>query len=228
MKNLLKFSFLFLCLSLLTVSCKKKTAGEKAKTSEATGKAATSANATALAVNTANSKVYWSGTKPTGAHNGSINLSSGSLSLADGKLVGGNFEIDMNTITDLSQEGDGKAGLESHLKGLEAEKEDHFFNVKKYPTAKFVITNVADSPAGTGEVTHNITGDLTIKATTKSITIPASVIVIGNKVNAVAPNFKINRTEWGINFMSKSVFDDLKDKFIDDDIAINIQLEAGS
>ena len=60
----------------------------------------------------------------------------------------------------------------------------------------------------------------------KSITFPASIVKLGEKINAVTPSFTINRTEWGINFQSKSVFTDLKDKFIHDDISLNIQLEA--
>lgn len=227
MKNLIKFSFFFLALGLMVSSCKKKPSGDAAKTGAAAGEAATAtANAKAYAVNAANSKVLWVGSKPTGSHNGSIKISEGSLSVDGGNIVSGNFTLDMNSITVLDlKAGEGKEDLEAHLKGLEDEKADHFFNVKKYPTGKFVITKVEASTAGDGS-THNITGDLTIKDKTKSITFPAMVAVVGDKVTAVSPSFKINRTEWGVNFMSKSVFADLKDKFIDDEIALNIQVEA--
>ena len=226
MKNLLKFSFLVLTLGLLVVSCKNKPSGDAAKTAAAETAAKATAAATSYAINTVSSKVFWVGSKPTGSHNGSIDLSEGKLSVTDGKLTGGSFVLNMNSITNLDQKpGEGKEDLEAHLKGLKEDNADHFFNVTKYPTATFAITKV-DPVAGGGDATHNITGNLTIKETTKSITFPASVAILANKVTAVTPSFKINRTEWGVNFKSKSVFDNLKDKFIDDEIALNIQLET--
>ncbi len=227
MKNLFKFSFLLLAISMLFVGCKGKTAGETAKTGAASGAAAVAtAAATTYNVNTASSKVFWVGSKPTENHNGTIDVAGGQLSVTDGKLVSGNFTLNMSsiTVTDLAA-GEGKEDLEGHLKGLSEKNADHFFNVTKYPTADFVITKVDALPAG-GDATHNITGDLTIKSTKKSITFPANVNIAEGKISAITPPFKINRTEWGVNYGSKSIFDDLKDKFINDDISLNIQLEA--
>ena len=39
-------------------------------------------------------------------------------------------------------------------------------------------------------------------------------------------SFKINRTEWNINYASKSIFDDLKDKFVNDEIELVVKLKA--
>ena len=51
------------------------------------------------------------------SHNGTIKVSEGSLQVADGNIVGGNFTIDMNTIEnqDLAEKPDKKADLENHL-----------------------------------------------------------------------------------------------------------------
>ena len=38
--------------------------------------------------------------------------------------------------------------------------------------------------------------------------------------------FTIDRTKWGVNYGSKSVFDDLGDKFINDDIELKILVSA--
>jgi hypothetical protein len=38
--------------------------------------------------------------------------------------------------------------------------------------------------------------------------------------------FKFDRTRWGINFMSKSVVDDVKDGIIYDEIGLSIKLVA--
>ncbi len=226
MKNLLQLSFCLMAFSLLLTSCGDKPAGEKAKTGAAEAAAAAPAAAKTYNINPAASQVLWVGSKPTGKHNGSINLSKGKLEVVDGNIVGGKFTLDMNSITALDlKAGEGKEDLEEHLKGTVDEKADHFFNVRKFPTGQFAIVKVEALPAG-GEATHNITGNLTLKGNTKSITFPANIAVADGKVSAVTPSFKINRTEWGINFMSKSVFDDLKDKFIDDEIALNINLEA--
>lgn len=226
MNYLLKYTFFFLAISLV-FACKNKPAGADAKTGDAVGKAATAAAAAqTFKVTPGASQVLWTGSKPTGQHTGTISISEGSLSVQDNNIVSGAFTLDMNSInvTDLKPE-DGKADLEGHLKGSKEDNADHFFNVSKYPTAKFVITGV-EAVSGNPSATHKITGDLTIKGTTKSITFDASVALAGNKLSAVTPAFKINRTEWGVNYGSKSVFDNLKDKFIDDDIALVINIDA--
>src|SRR5688572_12077816 len=52
-----------------------------------------------LKVNTAASKLIWNGKKVTGEHSGNINVANGNLLIAKNKLVGGTFDIDMNSIT---------------------------------------------------------------------------------------------------------------------------------
>jgi hypothetical protein len=38
--------------------------------------------------------------------------------------------------------------------------------------------------------------------------------------------FTIDRTNWGVNYGSKSIFDNLGDKFISDDIQLTVKLQA--
>ena len=59
------------------------------------------------------SVVEWKGSKPTGSHNGTIALKSGSFTLENGK-VSGEFVLDMNsiTVTDLTED-KGKLDLEA-------------------------------------------------------------------------------------------------------------------
>ena len=38
--------------------------------------------------------------------------------------------------------------------------------------------------------------------------------------------FIIDRTQWGVNYGSKSIFDDLGDKFINDDMELKILILA--
>ena len=164
------------------------------------------------------SVVEWVGSKPTGKHNGTVNVTEGGLNVAEGKLSGGEFVLDMNSIAVLDLEaGKGKEDLEAHLKGTDPEKVDHFFNVKDFPTASFVFKKFDGK---------NLTGDLTIKGKTKEVSFPATVTVTDNEVSIVSQPFKINRVDFGVNYGSKSVFDDLKDKFINDDVELVVKAKA--
>lgn len=165
------------------------------------------------------SVIEWVGSKPAGKHNGTISVSQGGVNVENGAVVSGEFVIDMNSITVLDlPAGDGKEDLEDHLKGTGKEdSEDHFFNVKKFPTSTFVFKSFDGK---------NVTGDLTVKGTTKEISFPATVTVTDNEVNITSASFKINRVDFGVNYGSKSVFDNLKDKFINDDIELVVKAKA--
>jgi len=172
----------------------------------------------------------WEGYKPTGKHHGTITISSGELMVKDGNLVGGEFVIDMNSITNLDlEDAEYNAKLVGHLKSAD------FFDVATYPIAKFVITEVkaADSTQinlekAKGKIvpTHSITGNLTLKETTKSISFNAMVSANGDNFEALTNQFFIDRSEWAVKYGSRKFFNDLKDKFINDEMGIGIKLLA--
>src|SRR5688572_27348396 len=94
-----------------------------------------------LTVDTAKSVIKWKGEKKLvdSAHNGTLKLKSGTVVTDDkGQVTGGEFLIDMSSIEDLdlAAKPDSKKKLEGHLKS------DDFFNVEKWPTAKFVVKKV--------------------------------------------------------------------------------------
>ncbi len=223
MKKLILLCLPMLFLGLL-VSCKN----DKGKTTS-TGPAskAAVASGTSYTINNTLSKVIWTGSKPTGSHTGTLNVSSGNVSFADGKLTGGKFTLDMNSINNTDLEGGGKASLEAHLKGTEAGKEDDFFNVTKFPTAEFEITKVT-ALEGNTDANCMVYGNLTLKGISKQIGFRANTSVSGNALNVTTPKFNINRTDWGIKFMSKSFIDGLKDKFVNDEIELQINLRGNS
>lgn len=175
-----------------------------------------------FAVNTADSKVNWIGKRPTGEHSGYVKLSSGEILMKKKEIKGGSFVIDLNTITNTDLKDEGMKGkLVGHLKSPD------FFDVAKYPTARFVITKVTKAPgttAGAPKATHTIEGDLTIKGITKKIRFDASINELNGKVTASTALFTIDRTLWGVNYQSKSVFAELKDQFIYDDMTLSIDL----
>jgi len=211
---------LFLAVSLSgAVSCKSDKTGEASDAVDAQG---ASDEAIGYNVNTSNSVIEWTGSKQTGKHSGTIKLSSGTIFVKGNAVEGGNFTIDMNTIavSDLKA-GDGKEDLEGHLKGLAVEGADHFFNVKKYPEGKFEITSIR-----TDQGKSIVEGNLTIKETTKNIKFPAIVSVDENSVSIMSETFIIDRTEWKVNYASKSVFQDLGDKFVNDEIELKVSVKA--
>ena len=220
MKTYLSSLFTIVALLSITISCK----GEKKNETEATAaEEVVEAPAAAVVYNldTANSTVSWTGKKPTGAHTGTINLADGMVKVQDGAVESGSFTIDMTSINVTDLEGDEKASLEGHLKGEGEDKQDHFFNVAKYPTATFKITGIADENGKT-----MIQGNLNMKGTEKNISFPAMVSMNGDVMTLESEVFTIDRTTWGVNYGSKSVFENLGDKFINDDIELKVSIKA--
>ena len=142
------------------------------------------------------STITWTGSKPTGKHTGTFKISEGTFFVKDGALKGGTFNININSLNneDLAADAESKGKLEGHLKSPD------FFDVAKYPTARFEITAVEKNTASTQkDVTHFIKGNLTLKDSTKNVSIPARVTVDAKTLTASAI-FSIDRTLWGINY----------------------------
>jgi polyisoprenoid-binding protein YceI len=181
-------------------------------------------NAKKITVNTTESLVNWLGKKPAGEHNGYVKLSEGTLQLAGNEIAGGSFVIDMNSIVNLDLKDENmNQRLVGHLKSSD------FFDVEKYPAASFVITKVSrlkSTASGAPKVTHRIEGNLTIKGISKSIVFDAHVSKAGGKFVATTESFVINRTLWNVNYQSKSIFAELKDQFINDDITLSVKLAS--
>ena len=219
MKRLIPILFVAAMLSL-TVACK----GDKEnKAGEAEDAANASAEAVAYNVDTTATVIEWTGSKQVASHHGIIKLLTGIVYVKGSAIESGNFTIDMNSIqtTDVDDP-KGKSDLEAHLKGTNMnESDDHFFNVKKYPEGKFEITKIGEENGKT-----MVEGNLTLKGTTKNVKFPATVKVSDTEVTIDSEKFTIDRTQWKVNYGSKSVFSDLGDKFINDEIELVVKLKA--
>ena len=165
-------------------------------------------------VDASKSSVNWLAKKVTGQHNGTITINNGTLALANDKIVGGKFEIDMTSIVNADLQGEWNTKLIGHLKS------DDFFSVAKNPTAKLDITNVK-----TKENNTIVNGKLTIKGITQDISFPASVSKKGNVVVAIA-TIRIDRTKYDIKYGSKSFIEGIGDKAIDDEFELQVNLVA--
>lgn len=220
MKKLIN-GFLILTLSFALVGCKDK--ANEANTTEAKPSMNADAVANKYVVDVVESKIDWKGFKPTGAHNGTIAIEKGVINTnQENVIMSGNFVIDMTSIVSHDLQGEKKLDLESHLKGTVPGKEGDFFNVNEFPDATFEITNLEAVENGN----YNLSGNLTLKGVKNNITIPVKTLMENNSLVLTSAPFTIDRTKWGVNYGSKSVFDNLGDAFINDDIELNIVVKA--
>lgn len=231
-----------MALALVVFACGPS--GKTVETSDAKEVAA-SEDATVINVNTTASQVTWVGHKPAGKHNGTIGITAGEISVKGSEIVAGKFTIDINSITNLDMAGSkGATDLEGHLKSPD------FFDAANFPEATFEVTGVSTfdaakleadkeeyqtdfAPAKLSEIvvenpTHFISGNLTMRGTTKNITFPAAVIIENGVVRAAA-NFNIDRTVWGLKYGDEaSALDKAKDKFLYNTVKVGFELEAGT
>ncbi|RAV29830.1 YceI family protein [Sinomicrobium soli] len=155
------------------------------------------------------SKVTWKGYKVTGSHEGTIALQKGSLIFDGDQLTGGEFVVDMTSISSTDLEGENKDNLDGHLKS------DDFFGIGTHPTASMAFTKV--KPAGKNA--YEVTADLTVKGKTHPVTFELSVY--GNKATGAV---KIDRTKYDVRYGSGSFFDNLGDKTIYDEFDLVVDL----
>ena len=211
------FTVVALCIAV--VGCKK---AKEANTSEAEAAAVSESTSQKYVVNVKESTIGWSGFKPTGTHTGSIKIENGILEMDNGTLKSGTFLINMKSITSEDLEGDMKTNLENHLKGTVEGKEGDFFDVTKFPTAAFEITG---TQAGENGKTM-LSGNLAIKGMKHNVTFPVKITNESDFIRINSDSFTIDRTKWGVNYGSKTIFDNLGDKFINDAIELKLAIVA--
>lgn len=119
-----------------------------------------------------NASVSFVGYGPGKQHTGTISNTTSTVSdTTTGKLTG-SIDVDMATLSSDAEK------LTEHLKSAD------FFDVVKYPTAKFIFTSNTDTTA---------TGNLTVHGVTKSVTVPFTKTSAGYE-----STFTIDMSEFGI------------------------------
>jgi polyisoprenoid-binding protein YceI len=168
-------------------------------------------NAQTKKVDAVKSTISWVGKKVTGQHEGTLNLKDGSLIFKGKKVVGGNFTVDMTsmTTTDLKA-GQGKEKLDGHLKS------EDFFGTEKFPTATLVFKSIGLKSPGV----YSVTADLTIKGITNSVTFDLTA-----NANSATTKLIVDRTKFGIKYGSKSLVDTIADRAIEDEFELNVALK---
>lgn len=172
-----------------------------------------------LIVDTTASSIKWKGSKIGGDHTGTIGIKNGELIVNGQEVVSGYFIIDMNNILNedlLDQKT--KDMLVNHLKSVD------FFDVTKYPESTFTITKVDVLSVQNGDI--NISGNLKMKDVEKGVTFKAKITKDGDVYKAVTVPFNIDRTQWNVKYGSKTIFKELTDNIISDNIELQITIVA--
>jgi len=218
MKRLTAYITVIVCIVMSACKPATTTSETTSTTSSATGKE--------FKIDSAHSILKWYAFKAVGSHEGIVPVLEGNVFVDGNTITGGKVILDMKNLQVTDLEGDDKLSLESHLKGLEADEEDDFFNTNKFPTATFQI--LGSTPiTGDAEATHMVKGELTMRGITKPVNMRVRLDTgAGNAVKITAPPFTIDRTEWGIKYESKKFFENLKDDFIYDEIKIELTIGA--
>lgn len=237
--------YVFVLLVGLTAACSSKS-GNDAEVSEAQEVAEVTEAAVTYAIDQDNSTVGWIGYKPTGKHNGTIPISTGSFAIRDGQIEGGKIEMSVIDIQneDLAEDAENQGKLLGHLKS------DDFFDAENYPTATFEVVTVEPydtnseivekeeyetefTPVSNADYvvdapTHMITGNLTMRGKTLAVTFPANVSIEEGAVSAAA-KFNIDRTLWGLMYGDEaSVTDKAKDRFIYNTVNVSFDITANA
>ena len=167
------------------------------------------------AIDSNKSELKWYGSKIVGgAHDGTINIKSGSLKWEKGILRSGDIVIDMTSIvnSDIKSEKLNKK-LVGHLRS------DDFFSVAKHKVATFKTTKVQSLK---GDL-HRLWGKMTIKGITKEVDFLVRFSKSGNSLSVIG-EIKLDRTDFDVKYGSGKFFDDLGDKMISDEIKLNFTL----
>lgn len=169
----------------------------------------TIANAQSKKVDIKKSEIEWDAKKVTGEHNGNILFQSGVLEFNGDKLTGGEFVVDMTSITNLDIESEEyKQKLIGHLKS------DDFFSVSTYPTSKLVLSSVKSMGDG-----YHVNGKLTIKGKTHPIEFHVT-----ESDGVFKGSMTVDRTKYDVRYGSGKFFDDLGDKMIYDEFTLTFKV----
>ena len=170
----------------------------------------TLATAQTKKINVEKSTINWNAKKVTGEHSGTVNFQDGSLTLKEGKVVGGSFTVNMTTLVTTDLSGEWKTKLEGHLNS------EDFFSTAKFKTSTLIFKKVVSK----GNDVYAVTADMTIKGITNPITFDLAV-----KGNTATTKLKIDRTKYNIKYGSKSFFESIGDKAINDDFDLTVNLQ---
>ena len=166
-------------------------------------------------VDTTVSQVLWF----CGNHYGCVNFDTGYVVVENQKIKKGEFVVDMNTIhdDDITNNKLLRLTLDNVIKSLP------FFNVKTYPYSRFVLEEV--TPIDSNR--YHVTGILEIQDEVRDIEFDATITFKDDFVVVETDFINFDRTNWGVNYLSKKFDPEGKESmYVPDTISIIVQLSA--
>lgn len=193
--------------SLLVLTAMTACTSSNTETSEET-EMATEATLTNgdYTVDAAASEVMWKGVLlGVKEHFGTVSVTEGNFSVADGSVSGGKITIDMNTMvpTDSTYDAEStKEKLVGHLSSPD------FFDVANFPSATFEVT---------GAEGNKVMGNLTVRGKTN----PETVENVTVTADGITGDLTFNRKNYDVKFDLP-----MKDMVLSDDIKLSFSLKA--
>jgi polyisoprenoid-binding protein YceI len=155
---------------------------------------------------TGNSSILtWGGKAAVGGYapEGTLQFQKATMTCESNIITTLEIIVDM---TSLHQE---NKQLSGHLRAKD------FFHVKKYKTATFVLSQPITVSSGTALVN----GMMTIKDSQNKEQVKATVTMQGESIS-ITFNHTMDRTTYGVNYNSPSIFKSLKENVIADDFTL--------
>lgn len=164
-------------------------------------------------IDTEKSRIDWS----CDIHYGYVMLDKGFIAMCNNMIVGGKFEICMESIFDLDINDYElmKVTLENTLKSIE------FFNTAKFHQSYFNIDHTITSDKST-----QIVGELELLNIEQCISFEAVVQCQDNEITITSDTITIDRTHWGITSMSESDAKSHQSFIVPNEIDIFVHLVA--
>lgn len=178
---------------------------------EEVDQSAESAEEKSYSIDTESSTINWFGEVPNiKSHSGTIDIQEGSVTAQGQKIIGGNFVVDMTTITPTDENYDESGTKEKLVGHLSA---GDFFLVEEYPTASFKITGMEEG---------NVIGDLTIRDKTNSETVVIESIETTENGLTASGKLTFDRQKYDVAWAG------MKDYVLADEIALDIMITASA
>ena len=159
-----------------------------------------------LPIDVAQSDIHALGAKVTTTETVRFSKWSGVVQIAGGKVQGVHVDVDVTSLDA------GKAKLNGHLNSAD------FFDTANYPKATFQSSSIQEGSPEPG-MTHTVTGDLTMRGVTKSVTFPMKLEVTEDRAIGQT-EFAINRMDWNIKYPGAP------DNLVQDKVVLTVKLVA--
>lgn len=204
-KQVISLSLIFF-VALIFASCNQSGKNNKAASTQNDQKV----EIENVTINPEQSRVVWEGTMlGVYSHDGTLDLTQADIEMKNGKINGGSFTADMNSMvaTDDNynpEEGSTPEKLIGHLKSPD------FFDVENYPVANFVIT---------GSDGNKVMGNMTIRGITHEETVENVTMTKEDGQVKITGDMVIDRKKYDVSWDSP-----MEDRVLSNDLDLEIHL----